>query len=131
MNANAQTTEGKKGIITIANGVIISLLASLCLILLFALLIKWLKWSDAVIAPVNIAIKIISLAVGIFYATRSGKNGIKTGVTIGVFYIVISYIIFSILLGSFAVSIKFLWDFLLGIISGAILGVIFVNLGRN
>ena len=131
MNANAQTTEGKKGIITIANGVIISLLASLCLILLFALLIKWLKWSDAVIAPVNIAIKIISLAVGIFYATRSGKNGIKMGVTIGVFYIVISYIIFSILLGSFAVSIKLLWDFLLGIISGAILGVIFVNLGKN
>lgn len=109
---------------------VISLVLSLGLILIFALTIKWFNLSDGVIAPVNIVIKILSIAVGVLIATKDGRLGIKKGAVVGSMYIVLCYIVFSALLGSFSLGISNLWDLLLGIISGAVLGVLFVNMKK-
>lgn len=118
------------GIFKILLATFIAVAVSLGLILLFAFTIKWFDLSDAIIAPVNIAIKIISIGVGILIVTKDGKQGIKRGAVIGASYIVLSYLIFSILLGSFNLSFANLWDLILGVVSGAILGVISVNIRR-
>ena len=53
---------------------LIAVIVSFVLILVFALLIKWLDWKDSVIAPVNIVIKLVSIAVGVLIATKNGSK---------------------------------------------------------
>ena len=130
MGSYQKATKEKMNFLPIVSGVVLSIVVSLVLILLFALLIKWLEWGDAVIKPINVAIKIISIAVGVLVATRDGKNGLKKGAVVGVLYVLLSFLIFSLLLGSFSLSMKFVWDLLLGLLSGVLLGVLCVNLKK-
>lgn len=109
---------------------IISVLISLGLILIFALVIKWFNLADNIIEPVNIVIKILSVSVGVFIITRDGSRGIVKGTLVGAIYSVLCYVIFSLLLGSFAISLTNLWDLLLGVVSGALLGILFVNIKK-
>lgn len=108
----------------------VAVVSSLGFILLFALFIKWFDLSDSLIKPINIVIKIISIAIGVIIATRDGKLGIKKGAIIGASYVILCYLVFSALLGSFSLNLSNLWDILFGIISGGILGAIFVNLKK-
>lgn len=124
-----ENTKGK-AIVRMAVGVGVSLIISLVLILLFALLIKWFNWSDAVISPVNIVIKIISIAIGVLVVTKDGTGGALKGATLGAVYIVLCFVVFSILNGSMIINISLLYDSLLGLITGAILGVISVTLRK-
>lgn len=109
---------------------VVSVLVSLGLILIFALVIKWFSLSDAVIAPVNIVIKILSIALGVMILTKDGSRGIIKGIILGVIYIIVCYCIFSLLLGAFTFSVSNLWDLLFGAGVGAICGVIFVNMKK-
>lgn len=102
----------------------IAVIVSLGLILIFALLIKWFDWSDGVIAPVNIAIKIISIGVGAIIATKNTSKRLINGAKVGALYVVISYICFSLLLGQFSLSLENLWDLIFGFIFGAIMGIV-------
>ena len=103
---------------------IIAVIVSLGLILIFALLIKWFEWGDGVIAPVNIVIKILSIAVAVIIATKNGNKSLLKGAIVGAGYIILSYIAFSALLGSFGLSIENLWDLIFGIVVGGIIGII-------
>lgn len=109
---------------------VVSVIVSLGLILIFALVIKWFNLGDAVINPVNIVIKLLSIALGVFIATKDGSRGLIKGAIIGVIYIVCCYVIFSSLLGSFSFSLSNVWDILFGAISGAILGIMFVSIKK-
>ena len=111
-------------------GLIVSLITSLTLILGFAFVIKSFELSDSVITPVNIGIKIISIGAGVLIATKSGKKGLTKGILLGILYVVCSFVIYSILLKAFKLDIKFLLDLILGIVSGAILGIICVNIRK-
>lgn len=102
---------------------LISVVVSLVLIVIFALLIKWCGWEDSVILPINIIIKITSVAIGSLFAIRNSLHAPRVGMIVGVLYVVISYITFSALLGSFSLSLNNLWDLLLGVAVGAIVGI--------
>ena len=115
--------DNRIGVAKILLAMVIAVIASLGLILIFALLIKWFEWGDGAIAPVNIIIKIISIAVGVIVATRCGGQALKRGALVGAGYIILSYIIFSALLGSFSLSLENLWDLMFGIITGGVIGV--------
>ena len=106
---------------------LISVVVSLVLIVIFALLIKWLEWGDNVILPVNIVIKIISVAVGVLVAIKNSLHAPRVGMIVGALYAVISFITFSALIGSFSLSLNNLWDLILGVVVGTIVGV-FSNL---
>ena len=130
MESSANSTKERMRVLPIISGVILSVVASMVLILIFAFLIKWFDWPEGVITPINIAIKVLSIAVGVLVATKDGQNGLKKGAIIGSLYIVVSFLIFSILLGSISFSIKFLWDLLLGLIGGVVLGIMCVNIRK-
>lgn len=101
---------------------LVSVVVSLGLILLFALCIKWFGWSDAVITPVNIGIKIVSVVVGVLMATKNANRALIVGMIVGSIYVVFSFLAFSMFLGEFDLSINNLWDLCLGAVSGAIVG---------
>jgi len=117
-------SEQKLGWARIILSALIAVIVSLALILLFAALIKWFEWSDSVITPVNIVIKILSIGVGVIIATRNGNKALVKGVLVGAGYIILSYVSFSLLLGSFSLSLENLWDLLFGIVVGGIVGII-------
>lgn len=102
---------------------LIAVVVSLVLIVIFALLIKWLGWEDNVIMPINIAIKTISVMIGTLVAVKNSLRAPRVGMMVGAIYVVVSFVTFSALLGSFVLSLNNLWDLLLGVAVGAIVGV--------
>ena len=111
-------------ILRIVTASLVAVVVSFGLILLFALLIKWFGWKDGVITPVNIAIKIVSVAVGVLVATKNANRVVAVGMVVGILYVFISFVAFSGFLGTFSLSLNNLWDLCLGAISGALVGVI-------
>lgn len=127
---NAVTKERPK-IVPYIKGLMFAIIASLGLILIFAALIKVFDISDKAILPVNIFIKIISIFIGVLIALKENKQGIKKGIIVGFFYIILSFLLFSALAKSFALDIKFLYDIIFGVLVGAICGIIAVNIKRK
>ena len=70
MESSANSTKERMRVLPIISGVILSVVASMVLILIFAFLIKWFDWPEGVITPINIAIKLLSIAVGVLIATK-------------------------------------------------------------
>jgi putative membrane protein (TIGR04086 family) len=110
----------------IIKGVIISLIISLCLVLIFALFIKLFSFSDATTKPINYVIKIVAVFVGGFLAIN-GDQGFLKGVIIGVVSLLTAYLLFGVLGGGLKVGVSLIWEILLGATIGAFSGIIAVN----
>lgn len=115
---------------SIFRGSFIAVSISLMLILLFALLIKFLNINENLIMPINQIIKIVSIFFGVFLTFNSyNKNkGFIKGFLIGIIYTILAYLIFSILAGKFSFTLTSLTDMLFGGIIGGLSGIIVVNL---
>lgn len=126
---SVNTTYKQKKILTTLSGATISIAITLVLILLFAVLIRFLNIPDSFIFPVNQVIKIISLIIGIVFVLKKDNNkGFLKGILIGTFYFIISYIVFSILQGKFSIEMNNLLDLILTSFMGGLIGIIFVNI---
>lgn len=113
-------------------GSLISVAVSLIGILFFAFIIKLFGITDEFLRPVNQVIKAISILVGILAATKKYKEkGLVLGLTIGLCYTMLAFIVFSALNGTFAIDKTLLNDVLFGGIMGAICGVIAVNVNKK
>ena len=112
-------------------GVFASLCLSLILILIFAFLLKYVSLSDNTIKIINQFIKIISILYGLIVLSKKDKSALFfKGILLGIFYGALSYLIFSLLNGSFSVELTTLNDLVFNAIVGAIIGL-FLNLIRN
>ena len=108
-------------------GVLLSLLFSLLLVLVFALIIRWADLDEKTIVPVNYAIKFLSLFLGVMIGFKNRKNGILKGAIVGLIFMLLTFLIFSAMNGF--KDVKFNWlDLAFLPIGGAIIGVIRVNL---
>ena len=127
--AKSAKAETNKNIMTgVLRGSLFAVAVSLVAILLFAVIIKITSISDNLIDPVNQAIKGISILMGCFNAFKSSStNGLIKGILIGIVYVVMSFLIFSILNGQFSFGKNIINDLLFGGIIGAICGVIAIN----
>ncbi len=122
--------EGSFGeIFSVATGVLFSLLCSLFLAVVFASVLRFCSLSQKWVYPVNQGIKVISLAVGIFSCIRGEKGWLKGG-AVGLFFTMLSYLTFSAIGGDFSLSWLILAEVFLGVFSGALCGIIAVNLRR-
>lgn len=119
----------------IHNGLVIlkaSLLAVIVTLvgfLIFAVVMKLANLQETIIPPVNQAIRIISIALGGAVAARSGRTkGWLKGALTGLLYIVWALVISAIFGGKYAFDTVLLSDALLGIVVGAIGGIIGINI---
>ena len=113
------------------SGSIVSLVAALALILAFALVVRYVGVSNSLITPVNIAIKIIAISLGVFVATKDGSKGLLKGAVVGVLFTILCQVIFAILNRGIAINASLLIDFLVACAIGVISGILFVNLKKN
>ena len=112
----------------IMKGVGISLLATIIGLIIFSILLTFTEISEQTINPVIIVITAISILIGSSIGNiKIKKNGLLNGALIGVFYMVIVYLISSILNWDFSLNITSIIFIIVGILFGVLGGIIGVN----
>ena len=114
----------------ILKAVIIAMFVSLAGILIMAFVIKGLSIDSKVIPIINQVIKGIAILVGCFFALPRTKNGAIKGLAIGVLYIAVAYVVFSLLDGAWSVGLSLVNDVALGAITGFLSGIITINIRK-
>ena len=109
---------------SIIKGTIIAFFVTVIALMVFSILLVYTDLSEETIKPVIITITGISILIGSSIGTRKlKKNGLINGAIIGILYILIIYIISSILNSNFTINLMSLIMISIGLIGGI--------LGRN
>ena len=117
----------KTDVTDVLTAVLFATLISLALVLIFAIVIRFANVENKAIMPVNVAIKILSLLVGVLLAFKNPQNGLVKGAISGLLYMLFTFLIFSALNGF--KDVTFSWIDLITLpVAGAISGIIKVNL---
>ena len=103
---------------------------SLAFALVFTLVIQVASLTSTVIKPVNQVFKIIAIAGGGLLFIR-GDKGLLKGVIYGVCAVLITYLLFSLISGSFSISALFIVEIIIGAAAGGISGIIAVNIKKT
>ena len=112
-------------------GIIISLITTLVLILIFALLLTYTNISENTIFPVIVIITGISILLGSSLCNiRIKKNGLINGGIVGFIYILLLYLISSAFLGDFSLNFNSIILIVASILTGMLGGIIGVNIGK-
>ena len=121
----------KNDVVDVLKAVLFATLISLGLVLIFAIIIRFASVENKVIMPVNIAIKIVSVFVGVLIGFKQAQHGLLKGAITGLAYMLLTFLIFSALNGF--KDVKFSWIDLITLpLAGAISGIITVNIkGRK
>ena len=126
-----ETFEKNNMLLKIIKGVGISVIFTIMCLTIFSVLLTYTNLSESLIQPVVISVTGISILVGIFFATRKmNKNGIIKGIAVGLMYILLIYVISSVVNGgNFALTIGSLVMIFISVLCGAIGGIIGINIG--
>ena len=121
--------KSNKTYIHILEGLGISILTSLVLLLLFAILLTFTNLSEATINPTIIAVTGVSIVIGSMISSRKiRKNGLVNGAITGVTYIGLLYIFSSVLNENFSINRQTIIMMIIGITFGILGGILGVNL---
>jgi len=132
MSSDIAVNDKKSTIISIFSGILVAIASTLIMILLFAIVIRFFNINDNWIFPVNQVIKTISIFLGLLIVfKKSNGNGLIKGIILGGFYYFVSILIFSILQKKFTLGVSNIYDFLLTILIGGIVGIIIVNFKKR
>ena len=124
-----QNEDFSNGGFSIVKGLAFSVAVSLLGAVIFAVILRSCALSDSIIYPVNQVIKSMALAMGAVMFARGEKGWLK-GSIIGVLFTAVSYLAFSAIGGDFSLSWLILAELLLGLVAGAVSGIIAVNVKR-
>jgi putative membrane protein (TIGR04086 family) len=110
---------------TILRGLLTAIGVTLACVLIFALLMQWLRPSDGVIRVVNQLIKLGSIFAGVYVAVgRGGDKGLLTGALVGLVYMLLGVLLYALLSGQQLPFTAYLSDVAMGIAGGGIAGAI-------
>lgn len=127
-NINEQS-ETKKNVIRIIKGSIFSIIISLILLLIFAILLCYTNLSENSIKPTILVITGVGILIGsMISAKKIRKNGLINGGLVGAVYIIILYMVSSLTITNFSITINSLTMLIVAIITGMIGGIIGINL---
>ena len=125
---NMQVNENKT-IINILKGVGISLIATVILLIIFSIILTYTNIQESAINPVIMIITAISILIGSSLGNiKIKKNGLVNGGLIGGIYILIIYLISSILNWKFSLNIQSVIMIVTAVIFGILGGIIGVNI---
>ncbi len=117
-----------KTILNIAKGVGISFIATIIFLIIFSAVLTYTNVQEETINPVIIVITAISILIGSSAGNiKIKKNGLINGGIIGGLYMLIIYLISSILNWKFGLNVQAIIFIAVGIIFGILGGVIGVN----
>lgn len=112
----------------IGKGILISMIFTVICLLVFSILLTYTNISENTIVPVIIIVTAISILIGSSIGNiKIKKNGILNGALIGGGYILILYLISSILNVRFTLNVQSIIMIVVGILFGILGGIIGVN----
>ena len=120
------------GFLSILKCVLIGIISTLIGILIFSVILKFSTLSSTIISYVNDIIKTFSIFIIVMCVKRKDGNKLLIkALFAGVLYAILSFVIFSILNGSFVLNLSFVYDLLFSMIVSAIVSVIINILNRK
>jgi len=126
---NLDKSELSQNLIRILKGSITSIIITLILLFIFAILLTYTSLQENTIVPVVIVITAISILIGSSISTlKIRKNGLINGALVGIIYIFTIYLLSSLLGSGFVCNINTIIMIISSIIAGMIGGIIGVNL---
>ena len=128
---DANGLKAKTMALEIIKGVLAAVAFTIIAVLIFAVILKSSPEAESAIPAFNVIIKILSVVLGSFFALKTKDKGWLRGLLTGVGYMVLGFLVFSLIDGNFTISWGFLLDLALGAIVGAIAGIILVNLKKK
>jgi putative membrane protein (TIGR04086 family) len=120
----------KTNIFQVIKSAVGAVVVSLLFVLIFTLIIQLFSLSTDVVKPVNQIFKILSIVTGVLIFVRDDKGIVKGGIA-GFIAVIITYFLYSAISGTLSISWRFPVEILLGTFSGAISGIIAVNIKSN
>jgi len=122
-------TVNDKLIIKIFKGVLISILTTLAFLLLLSLVLTYSNISETIIPISIVIISAMSILLGSLIITKKmKKNGIIYGGIIGIVYIMLLYLISSIISKGFYMNIYSMAMIIFSIFAGMFGGILGVNM---
>ena len=134
--AKAKNTEKNIGmkdlVLNALRGAIIATIFTIAVILIFALILKNGGVAESSIPLINQIIKILGVCIAALFVVLKGqeKFWICGGMS-GVMYIVLGYLVFSLIEGAFGAPLVLLSDALMALIVGAVFSIIFSQFKRK
>ena len=126
-NTKSQTSMGS--IVSIVRGVVTAVAVTVLGVVVFALLIRWMSFTDTVISVFNQALKLASIFVGARACVgHGGANGVFKGATVGLLYMMLGIIAYAFLSGLSLVPSAYLADIGMGVAAGGLCGMIMANM---
>ena len=114
--------------ICILRGIFISFLFTLLMLIIYSILLVYTNLSEQTIRPVIITITGVSILIGSSLGTRKlHKNGMISGGIIGASYILLLYLISSIVSSNFGINWVSVIMIIVGLIGGVFGGIVGVN----
>jgi putative membrane protein (TIGR04086 family) len=109
-------------------GALIAMVFTVAIILLFALIIKETGMADGTVAVIDQIIKIGGIVAASYFAKRgmSEKQWLVGGMA-GVLFVVLSYLVFSLVEGMFGNVALLFSDILMGLLIGLVFAIIVAN----
>lgn len=120
----------RKDIFQIVKAAAAAIIVSLLFVLIFTLIIQLFSLPLDAVKPVNQVLKILSIIAGGLIFIRGDKGWLK-GIIYGLIAVVATYLLYGAIAHSLSISWKFAIEILLGAVSGAITGIIAVNIKKN
>ena len=116
--------------IGILRGIFISFLFTLLMLIIYSIVLVYTNLSEQTIRPVIITITGVSILIGSSLGTRKlHKNGMISGGIIGASYILLLYLISSIVSSNFSINWVSVIMIIVGLIGGVFGGIVGVNTG--
>ena len=110
---------------SISKGVLCAVIVTLLFILGFALIVQLTGVSNHVISPVMQVIKVVCIFVAVAIAIKPAKSKIWLyGALVGLLYMILTFLIFSLIDGKFSIGLNALSDLLFQTLVGLVSGVI-------
>ena len=126
--SNIRSEEKNNTIAKIGKGILISIIVTLLAIFIFSILLTYTKISERVIPIVIIIMTFISILIGSIISIRKvSNNGMINGAIIGGTYVMLLYLISSILNTGFSLNIYTITMIIAGVVSGMIGGIVGIN----
>lgn len=123
-----QVSEDTNSFMKILKGSVISIIISMILLSLFAILLTYTNINENTMPTVIIIITALSILIGSQISTRSiKKNGIVNGILVGVIYVTFLYLLSSIVSKNFSMNNNSIIMIATSIAIGGLGGIIGVN----
>ena len=117
----------KSGVGEFVKALIVSIIFTLLLVLVFAVIVRFCSIDAKYIPIVNQVIKCVAIVSSMLLCFTKRPNGWLRGFIFGVLYVAVAFLVFSAFSGKFEFGLKLLNDCVLGGVCGLIGGIIKVN----